>query len=284
MNSRKIIAAAGIAGALVFTSACSAPEASAPTVTSSPSASASPAATPAPSADPAVPVAATAAPVATADAAGIVHPVPSSKGVIPKGVANNGTGDYLQTTITDTDPAMQYDPAIADDAAKAHYSPAQLADAQKVIVKFIAEETIDSTLNGGTDVDGWFAAHKDQIYPTNVDILRTDLKDGKDGVTREGWMLTDDKVKSGYTYINDAKNTRVTERGITPTALTYTDSNGLQGLWLDATASWIMAVNNGHSKSLQSTTAELAYAVVIDPADGKWKIAGYDNKIHTREG
>lgn len=47
---------------------------------------------------------------------------------------------------------MQYDPAIVDDAAKAHFSEAELTEAQRMIVRFIAEEAIDSTLNGGTDI------------------------------------------------------------------------------------------------------------------------------------
>jgi hypothetical protein len=106
-------------------------------------------------------------------------------GLVAKGVANDGKGDYLQTSIADTDPAMKYNPAIADDAAKAHYSEAELAEAQKVIVRFIAEEGIDSTLNNGTDIDGWFAANKDQIHPAVHDIVLADLKADKDVVARE---------------------------------------------------------------------------------------------------
>jgi hypothetical protein len=84
-----------------------------------------------------------------------VAPVSFPDGFVAKGVANDGTGEYLQMSIADTDPAMKYNPAITDGAAKAHFSEAELAEAHKTAVKFIAEEAIDSTLNGGTDVDGW---------------------------------------------------------------------------------------------------------------------------------
>lgn len=263
MDSRKIIAAAGIAGALIFTSACSASETASPAGISSPSDSAP--ATAAPSADPAVPVAA---------------PVSFPDGIVAKGVANDGIGAYLQTSIADTDPAMQYNPAITDDAAKAHYSAAQLADAQKVIVRFIAEEAIDSTLNGGNaDVDGWWAAHKDQIHPSNQAIMLNDLKAGKDDVAREQWIAK----KTGYSYVHGADTPRVTARTITPVKFYYVETGPLQGLMLDTTAAYSMAVKGGLGH-IQNSTAEISYAVAIDPADGKWKIAGYDAGFHTREG
>jgi hypothetical protein len=132
VSPRKIIAAAGIVGALILTSACSASVAASPAGNSSPSDSASETATP------------TATPTPTVTSL--------ARGVVAKGVANDGIGDYLQTSITDGDPAMQYDPAIVDDAAKAHFSEAELTEAQRMIVRFIAEEAIDSTLNGGTDI------------------------------------------------------------------------------------------------------------------------------------
>jgi hypothetical protein len=261
-RGRKIMAATGIAGALVFTSSCSASGALAPTGPTNTSSPSSISQTVTPSASP------------TATAAAL------PAGIVAKGVANDGKGTYLQTSIADTDPAMQYNPAITDDAAKAHYSAADLADAQKVIVKFIAEEAIDSTLNGGTDVDGWFAAHKDEIHPANQAIMLSELKAGKDDVARESWMAT----KPGYSYVHGDNTPRVTSRTITPTKLRYVESGTLQGVMLDTSVSYSMKVTGGTHTGVQSTTADLSYAVAKDPADGKWKIAGYNANFHTAEG
>jgi hypothetical protein len=220
-------------------------------------------------------VAATTAPTTSA-----VPAVALPAGIIAKGVANDGKGQYLQTSIADTDPAMQYNPAITDDAAKAHYSAADLADAQKVIVKFIAEEAIDSTLNGGTDIDGWFAAHKDEIFPTNQAIMLSELKAGKDDVAREQWIAS----KPGYSYVHGADTPRVTARTITPTKFRYVESGSLQGVMLDTNVSYSMKVTGGSHTGIQSTTATISFAVAKDSADGKWKIAGYNSHYTTAEG
>lgn len=265
MDFRKTAAAAGLAGALLFTSACSTSETAAPDATAAPSATASQAPAPAPSADTV-----------------ISKTLPS--GLIAKGVANDGKGDYLQTSIADTDPAMKYNPAITDSAAKAHFSEVDLAEAQKVIVRFIAEEAIDSTLNGARgDIDGWFAAHKDQIHPVNQPIMLKDMK-GDNGdksiLDTESWMAT----KAGYSYVHGASTPRVTARTITPTQLTYVESPELQGVMLDTKATYSMAVTGGSHGNVQRTTAEISFAAAKDAADGKWKIAGYNVAYHTTEG
>lgn len=263
LTFHKIIAAAGIGGALFFTSACSAPEATSTAGTSGASDAASAAAT------------SSVTPSPTSR-----FPYTLSSGLVAKGVANDGKGDYLQTSIADTDPAMKYNPAITDDAAKAHFSEADLAEAQKVIVRFIAEEAIDSTLNGGGNPDLWFEDHKDQIHPTNQAIMLEELKAGKGDVAREEWMAT----KPGFSYVHGPDTPRVTMRIITPEKFRYVEGNGLQGVMLDTTAAYSMGVTaDGIRKPDQSSTAELSYAVAKDPADGKWKIAGYNGNFHTAE-
>jgi hypothetical protein len=202
-------------------------------------------------------------------------------GIVVKGVANDGTGDYLQTSIADDDPAMKYNPAITDAAAKANFSEADLAEAHKVAVKFIVEEAIDSTLNGGgKDVDGWYEAHKDQIHPINQSIMLQDLKAGKDAVSRESWMAT----KPGYSYAHGDNTPRVRSRTITPTKVSYANNGSSQGVWVDTTASYSMKVTGGTGANIQSTSAVISYAVAKDPADGKWKIAAYEAKYKTAPG
>lgn len=262
MNFRKVIASTGLVGALIFTSACSAPEAASPTADASPSTAAS-----------------TASAAPTADTVSVKMP----DGIVAKGVASDGVGSYLQTSISDDDPAMKYNPAIVDEAAKAHYSEEELAEAQKVVVKFIAEEAIDSTLNGGVgDIDVWWNAHKDQIHPLNHDIMLADMKKADtDVLARELWILE----RPGYSYAHGADTPRVTARTITPIASRYVESDNLQGVMIDTNVSYSMAVTKeGAMDSTQNSTGEISFAVAKDPADGKWKIAGYNTNYHTLEG
>lgn len=264
-TASKVISAALISGSLLFTSACSSSVAPSPADTSAPSAASAPSV----SADPSP---------APSNAAPTTKTVSLPNGIVAKGVANDGKGDYLQTTIADTDPAMQYKPSIVEDEAKAHFSDADLAEAQKVAVKFIAEEFIDSTLNDGTDVDGWFAAHKDQIHPSNQAITLADLKTPTGTfVAREQWMID----RPDLSYVHGADTPRVSTRFITPNKIRYVEGNGLQGVWIDTQVTYSMAVTYG--LQTQSTNATVSYGMAKDPADGKWKIAAYQSNVSTAE-
>jgi hypothetical protein len=175
---------------------------------------------------------------------------------------------------------MQYKSSLSDAAAKAHFSEADLAEAQKVVVRFIAEETIDSTLNGGTDVDGWFAAHKDQIHSANQSIMLADLKAGKDDVAREQWIAS----KPGYSYLHGETTPRIKTRTITPTKIEYIEGNGLQGVMVSTTAVWSMEVTGGSHSGVQHSTGTITYSVAKETDGNTWKIAGYETNINTSEG
>lgn len=176
---------------------------------------------------------------------------------------------------------MQYNPAIADAAAKAHFSAADLAEAQKVIVRFIAEEAIDSTLNGGDgDVDAWWAAHKDQIHPSyQGEILKTlrESSGDKTVLATENWM----KSKPDLSYVHGDSTPRVSSRTINPTALRFVEDSQLQGVMLDTNVVYSMKVTRAAGPGVQNSTGEVSFAAAKDPADGEWKIAGYNTAYHT---
>lgn len=264
MNFRKIIVVAGITGALVLTSGCSAPVASSPTANAT-------------SSDSAAPTDRDTLPV-------LAKFLNLPTGIIAKRVANDGTGDYLQTSIADDDPAMKYNPTITDNGAKSHYSDAELAEAQKVIVKFVAEEAIDSTLNGGNnDFDGWFAAHKDEILPASRETMLNDLKAGKGVLATENWMAS----KESYSYVHGDNTPRVTARTIVPTKFYYVKTDTLQGVMLDTKVAYSMAVTKGAFplRSTQNSMGKLSFSVAQDSTDGnKWKISGYSVTYNTQEG
>jgi hypothetical protein len=211
----------------------------------------------------------------------VSFPYTLPSGLIAKGVANNGKGSYIQTSIADSDPAMKYNPAITDDAAKAHFSAAELAEAQKVIVRFMAEEVIDSTIKGGTDIDGWWAKHKDQIHPVDQTGTLAKLKAGEEVLDRQLWMTKEDGLSFDY----GAERPRIASRTITPERLYYVQGNGLEGIKFDTRVAYTTSViKKTAAKTVKyptSTYGSMSYAVAKDPADGKWKIAGYNTDIKT---
>lgn len=68
-----------------------------------------------------------------------------------------GDVTYMQSTIAEEDPAMSPKPE-AFDASTAVFSPEDLQAAVATVVKFTAEEGIDTTLNGGLEtLDQWWS-------------------------------------------------------------------------------------------------------------------------------
>jgi hypothetical protein len=109
--------------------------------------------------------------------------------------------------------------------------------------------------------------------------MLNDMKAGKVLLATEAWM-----TKRHASYDHRANIPRVKERDITPLELYYVESAEAQGVMLDTSASYEMPVTYDElGKKVQSTTAEISFAAAKDPADGKWKIAGYDTNYHTTE-
>jgi hypothetical protein len=110
---------------------------------------------------------------------------------------------------------------------------------------------VTSTLNGGTDIDGWWAAHKDQIHPANQ-VMLTDLNAGRVILSTEAWM-----AKRHASYDQGANTYRVNERDIAPLKLYFVESAEAQVVVLDTSASYEMPVTYDElGKKVQSTTAE----------------------------
>lgn len=259
---RRTASVAALGGVLAFTSACSGGAINndnSPVPTSSPT-SISQSATP--SAPPAE--------------------IPSGIGTpAPTGVAvSNSKGSYLQSTISDDDPAMQVDPSKVDPSLSST-DPADIQAAQKTIVKFTAEEGIDSTLNGGGDnVDQWWEKNKSRLAPAyHSDMLGT-LKEGKPFVMNEKWQ---EAYEGKYSYITDAKKPRIYDRKITPTVL-WSPTPGTVAIQMDV--EYKMPVKPGVGKTgtgIQTTAGTMTYSATKD-ANGNWLIDGYDHNMKTTEG
>lgn len=209
---------------------------------------------------------------------------PLPPGVTVKGVVNNGRGTYLQTSIGDDNPAMRFTTDRADAATNAKYSPEMLQKAQQLVVRFIAEEAIDSTINGGGDAAAWWTVHEGIFHPATKAHIRTDLLAGKNVVQRELWQQ--EKYKGAYDYIYDAGLTRIKARSIKPYSLRLTKVGDLDAVRIYVDVTCAMAVTPKVGKTgggTQYTVGPMIYDVALDAA-GAWKIAGYENGTKTSEG
>jgi hypothetical protein len=205
-------------------------------------------------------------------------------GVTVKAVVNNGRGTYLQTSIADGNPAMKYSPERADDAAKAKYTPEQLQDAQKFVVRFIAEEALDSTINGGGDAEAWWSVHEELFHPDAQAPIYADLIAGKNVIQRELWQQ--EKYHGTYDYIYGASQSRISARSIRPFSIETAKVGELDALrfYIDVTCQMNVTPKVGTVGSgKQYTVGPMIYDVALDSLD-RWRIAGYENGTNTVEG
>lgn len=199
-----------------------------------------------------------------------------------KGPANDGRGEYLQTTIADSDPAMTINPTIIDPSVKSRFTDDEIASASKFILKFMAEEGIDSTLNGNPldagNVNDWWERNKAKINPSDQEELHTDLQ-GQDSNKNLVWRPLHRQGKYNLAY--GADRTHVLTRTITPKSMKATESNGLTLLGLQADVNFTMAVVAQGHETVEPTNAEMAYIVTKGQEPGTWLITGYNTYFTT---
>lgn len=208
---------------------------------------------------------------------------PLPPGVTVKGTVNNGRGTYLQTSIADDNPAMRFTAARADAATNAKYTPEALDKAQKLVVRFIAEEGLDSTINGGGDAEAWWTVHEGIFHPAVKDSIHKDLLAGKNVVQRELWQQ---KYKGAYDYVYGSGLTRLKARSIRPFSVSLATDAGVDAVrfYVDVTCAMLVTPKVGKTGSgTQYTVGPMIYDVAQDAA-GEWKIIGYDNGTKTTEG
>lgn len=249
---RKSFAAVGIAGSLLMTSACG--------VGANHTDS-----TPVPS--PSVSISQQASPSASA------VPTQAAPSVPVKAVVNNGKGEYQQTTISPDDPGMKYNPATADATIKSQYSPEDITSAQQFVVKFIAEEGIDSTLNDGNNVDGWWATNKDKIAPEFQANVKSQLDQGREFVARRSWGASDGASKGlTYSYSKDAP--RVTKRSIAIDKI-YSVNDADNSLVINTNVDYVVNAKDASGANVPiNVKGQMMYAVRKDAATGSWLIDG----------
>jgi hypothetical protein len=201
------------------------------------------------------------------------------------GVTTTSKGQYLQTTMNESDPAWNLNPAIVD-ANAVTIDPAVLLEGYRYILTFMAEEGIDSPLNGGGVTPAeWYAENESKIREIYRGDVRNEVEEeGKHFVLTESHWQGAEKYAGAYSYVYDPSRPRLLSRVIRPTNVWQVDSDALS-VAVKADVNYEMAVlpKPGTTEELvQPTNGSMTYSAALEP-DGKWRIEGYDHDIKTTE-
>ncbi len=240
----------------------------------------------APEGDPAVPSGS-----ASPSSGPIDTPAPSAAdypdGIVPNGPATIGANPYIRSTIADDDTAMQYDPSRASSDVKAAFTEDQLSDALQFIVRFLAENYIDTPLINSTADDGkaWFEQNKGILDPKNHDDYLTKLTTPGAGSTpgsSAGPVIPVLSFKNGDAVLEvvySQDEPRVTERTISLNDISLSTSGDAIFFDFDL-ESRMQATGADGNRPLWLYTTGPAELVVIANPDGRWYIADYTNDLH----
>lgn len=192
-----------------------------------------------------------------------------------------GDTTYVQSTIADDDPAMMLNPGLVHQETTAGLTPDELQAALATIVKFTAEEGIDSTLNGGLETpDQWWAGNKDRTHPDYAPDIYQNVSSGGGLLQQEKWQK---EYQGRYKYITAADKTRIYNRNITVKAV-WCPQPGTVAVQMDVSYEMLATPNVGRTGTgIQTTSGKMTYSATKD-GSGRWLIDGYDHEIYTTEG
>jgi len=190
-------------------------------------------------------------------------------------------GNYRKSVLAPNDPALAFKPGLIDPGT-ATVSPQEAHQAQVTILNFMAEEGIDSAVNGGgQSVDDWWAKNKDKIHPDYQGQILGSMKEGKSFIMNESWQSA---YGDKYRYRTDPAQPRIYDRTIKPTVI-WELSPGTVAV--EAEVSYKIPVTPGVGKTgtgVQTSAGTMTFSATKDAASGKWLIDGFDHKMETTEG
>ena len=242
--------------------------------------------------DPAAgPGSASSSPAATETSAPSEPPMPSAAdypdGIVPNGPSTIGADPYIRSTIADDDDAMQYDPSLAPSDVKAAFTKDQLFDALQFIVRFIAENYVDTPLINSAADDGkaWFEQNKGVLNPKGHDdyLMRLStpgvgsVPDSADGPVIPVLNFMDGDAVLEVVYSQDEP--RVTERNIILAGIGLSTSGDAIFFDFDLESRMQATDANGDRPVWLYTTGPAEFFVIANP-DGGWYIADYKIDLH----
>ena len=243
--------------------------------------------------DPAAgPGSASSSPAATETSVPIDTPMPSAAdypdGIVPNGPSTIGADPYIRSTIADDDTAMQYDPSLAPSDVKAAFTEDQLSDALQFVVRFLAENYVDTPLINSAADDGkaWFEQNKGVLNPKGHDdyLMRLSTPAGArsvpgpaDGPVIPALNFMDGDAVLEVVYSQDEP--RVTERNINLNDIILSTSGDAILFYFDLESRMQATEANGDRPFWLYTTGPAELVVIANP-DGGWYIADYKYDLH----
>ena len=222
------------------------------------------------------------APITTANQeATVSHPLPVA------GITNDGEGDYLQSSIDETDPAWEFASQVIEEDVPAHLTEEQLTEAQHVFLTFAAEEGVDSVfrrpyaLEDEALFNKWADEHKDLFIP-GASIGFDKEKGGTigDAAVRNldinGALEDEAKTESQFSYNYGADTMRLTDRTITMTGIrgpgqVYREDAVLENMVImEAMITYSMDATINGEPSVEY--GETQFNTTLELIDGEWKI------------
>jgi hypothetical protein len=187
----------------------------------------------------------------------------------------------VQSTIADDDPAMMLNPGLVDQESTTGLTPNELQTALATIVKFTAEEGIDSTLNGGLETpDQWWARNKDRTHPDYADDIYENIMSRGAFLQHEKWQT---EYQGRYKYITAADKTRIYNRNIAVKTV-WCPQPGTVAVQMDVSYEMLATPNVGRTGTgIQPTSGTMTYSATKD-GSGTWLIDGYEHEMYTTEG
>lgn len=255
-RTRKTLMATGIAGALVFTSACAG--------NSGDNLNTAPTSSPTTISAPASPT-----PIASPSAEkGMINGIP-----VKEGVASDSHGEYVQTTISPDDKAFSYSPGVVEPTATERYSPEEIKEAQATAVQYTVD-AIDTPMNGspGDAASGeqWWAANKDRFDPAVHDTMKSSALSSNinDTVVYKGVHRKDYGLQYG------ADKTHISERNIETNSIYAGELNGKTVIAVDQKVNFTNAAVVDGKTTPEYANGTVSYTMFKDPATGKFLITG----------
>lgn len=202
------------------------------------------------------------------------------------GVSKNEKGEYAQTTVRQDQDYMKFDSVTITDATQkalkdGKITGKEIEKAQQKLMLFVAEEALDSELNGGRGVDSWMKQQDKILHPDFKSSISKDLQSTKDGKWDGGTFLVRD-VADGYTYFYDREHGRLTSRDMELTTVDWTESGDYEGLVFTVRFSRAMpAQNDAKDVITYSTSGTLTYSMLRAGED--WKLGPWKNTYETKE-
>lgn len=255
-RSRKTFGAIGVAGVIMATSACG------PAVDNN---------NPPPS--PSVTISAEAK---STVAGTVVNGIPTKSEL-----ANDGKGNYVQTTLSEDDAANTWNPATTTPRASHYWSPEEMQDGQKFAAKFVAEEVLDSEINNNPGnqevINRWVSKNGDKIQAVSRQDFIDSLKSPE--ANKEDFLVRGTYRQGKYELASGENQTRIASRTITPTAVRGDLINGKKYVEYEFDVNTAYNVKIDGRDAQEVVKGKFQITLGKNETTNQWEIAGANNKF-----